>query len=56
MEAVVLNGNGFRMKGGGKEQRRPGSRVRMDNKGNVRRDRLPKGELKGRAAILETPT
>ena len=44
MEAILLNGSPFDLKGGKGKGVRPGDRLRVDGKGEVRKDQMSKGQ------------
>lgn len=55
VEAILLNGSPFNLKGGGSKGIRPGERVRIDKQGDARKDKMPKGELRGRGRAFGKP-
>ena len=55
MEAILLNGSPFDLKGGKGKGVRPGDRLRVDGKGEVRKDQMSKGQLKGRGRNFGKP-
>lgn len=55
MEAILMNGSPFDLKGGGSRGMKPGERVRVDPQGGVRKDKMPKGEMRGRGRNFGKP-
>jgi len=55
MEVILLNGSPFDLKGGKGKGVRPGDRLRVDGKGEVRKDQMSKGQLKGRGRNFGKP-
>ena len=55
MEAILMNGSPFDLKGGGSKGMKPGERLRVDQGGGVRRDKMPKDEMRGRGRDFGKP-